>query len=120
MATPFARGIPTEGPLVSVRLPTPCHIEARDLPAHRRTRFLATRSLLAELMSMLYGTSALPELVTGAKGMSVSRVKNLPGFSSSYARNIVGVVLTTDETGGMDIELQQATREFNNPHSAET
>lgn len=85
MATHFARGILTEGHLVSVRLPTPCHIEARDLPAHRRTRFLASRSLLAELMFMLYGTSTLPEIVTEAKGKPVFRDKNLPGFSISYA-----------------------------------
>ena len=104
MATHFARGILTEGHLVSVRLPTPCHIEARDLPAHRRTRFLASRSLLAELMFMLYGTSTLPEIVTEAKGTPVFRDKNLPGFSISYAGNIVGVVLTTEGTCGLDME----------------
>ena len=96
MATHFARGILTEGHLVSVRLPTPCHFEVRNLPTHRRTRFLASRSLLAELMFMLYGTSTLPEIVTEAKGKPVFRDKNLPGFSISYAGNIVGVVLTTE------------------------
>lgn len=80
MATHFARGILTEGHTVSARLPSPCHIEARDLPAHRRTRFTASRSLLAELMFMLYGTSTLPEIVTQAKGKPVFRDKNLPGF----------------------------------------
>ena len=120
MATHFARGILTEGHLVSARLPSPCHIEARDLPAHRRTRFLASRSLLAELMFMLYGTSTLPEIVTEAKGKPVFRDKNLPGFSISYAGNIVGVVLTTEGTCGLDMELQRATRGFNNPNSAET
>ncbi|MDI4751744.1 hypothetical protein MJL81_32785, partial [Salmonella enterica subsp. enterica serovar Anatum] len=40
----------TEGQLVSIRLSSSCHIEARNLPAHRRTRFLASRGLLAELM----------------------------------------------------------------------
>lgn len=114
MATHFARGILTEGHLVSARLPSPCHIEARDLPAHRRTRFLASRSLLAELMFMLYGTSTLPEIVTEAKGKPVFRDKNLPGFSISYAGNIVGVVLTTEGTCGLDMELQRATRGFNN------
>lgn len=120
MATHFARGILTEGHLVSARLPSPCHIEARNLPAHRRTRFLASRSLLAELMFMLYGTSMLPEIVTQAKGKPVFRDKNLPGFSVSYAGNIVGVALTTEGVCGLDMELQRATRGFHNPNSAET
>lgn len=120
MATHFARGILTEGHLVSARLPSPCHIEARDLPVHRRTRFLASRSLLAELMFMLYGTSTLPEIVTQAKGKPVFRDTNLPGFSISYAGNIVGVALTTEGTCGLDLELQRATRGFHNPNSAET
>ena len=120
MATHFARGILTEGHLVSARLPSPCHIEARDLPAHRRTRFLASRSLLAELMFMLYGTSTLPEIVTQAKGKPIFRDKNLPGFSISYAGNIVGVALTTEGTCGLDMELQRATRSFHHPHSTET
>lgn len=120
MATHFARGILTEGHLVSVRLPTPCHIEARNLPAHRRTRFLASRSLLAELMFMLYGTSTLPEIVTEAKGKPVFRDKNLPGFSISYAGNIVGVALTTEGVCGLDMELQRATRGFHNPNSTQT
>jgi phosphopantetheinyl transferase len=54
MATHFARGILTEGRLASVRLSSACHNQARTLPEHRRTRFLASRALLAELMFMLY------------------------------------------------------------------
>lgn len=82
MATHFARGILTEGQLVSIRLSSSCHIEARNLPAHRRTRFLASRGLLAELMFMLYGISELPEIITQAKGKPAFRDKNLPGFLS--------------------------------------
>ena len=55
MATHFARGILTEGHLISVRLPSQCHQEARNIPPHRQSRFLASRGLLAELMFMLYG-----------------------------------------------------------------
>ena len=55
MATHFARGILTEGHLISVRLPSHCHQEARNIPPHRQSRFLASRGLLAELMFMLYG-----------------------------------------------------------------
>ncbi len=64
MATHFARGILTEGHLVSARISSACHQEARKLPEHRRTRFLASRALLAELMFMLYGTSELPDILT--------------------------------------------------------
>lgn len=119
MATHFARGILTEGHLVSVRLPSPCHLEALNLPTHRRTRFLASRSLLAELMFMLYGISTLPEIVMQAKGKPVFRDKNLPSFSISYAGNIVGVALATEGTCGLDMELQRATQGFHNPHTAE-
>ncbi|STL51061.1 phosphopantetheinyl transferase [Escherichia coli] len=48
MATHFARGILTEGHLISVRLPSQCHQEARNIPPHRQSRFLASRGLLAE------------------------------------------------------------------------
>ncbi|ENC9772492.1 TPA: 4'-phosphopantetheinyl transferase family protein [Citrobacter koseri] len=120
MATHFARGILTEGHLISVRLPSPCHIEARNLPAHRRTRFLASRGLLAELMFMLYGTSELPEIAIQAKGKPVFRDKNLPAFSISYAGNMVGVVLTTEGECGLDMELQRAIRGFHSPLSAES
>ena len=34
MATHFARGILTEGHLISVRLPSQCHQEARNIPPH--------------------------------------------------------------------------------------
>ncbi|MDU2878855.1 MAG: phosphopantetheinyl transferase, partial [Enterobacter sp.] len=50
MATHFARGILTEGRLVSARISSACHREALTLPEHRRSRFLASRALLAELM----------------------------------------------------------------------
>ena len=42
MATHFARGILTEGHLISVRLPSQCHQEARNIPPHRQSRFLAS------------------------------------------------------------------------------
>ncbi|EPQ0971342.1 4'-phosphopantetheinyl transferase family protein [Citrobacter farmeri] len=119
MATHFARGILTEGHLISMRLPSSCHHEARRLPTHRQTRFLASRGLLAELMFMLYGTLELPEIVYKAKGKPAFRDKNLPGFSIAYAGNMVGVTLTTEGECGLDMELQRATRGFISPHSVE-
>ncbi len=67
----LARGILTEGHLISVRLPSQCHQEARNIPPHRQSRFLASRGLLAELMFMLYGIGELPEIVTLPKGKPV-------------------------------------------------
>lgn len=71
MATHFARGILTEGRLVSARISSACHREALALPEHRRSRFLASRALLAELMFMLYGTSELPDITTQPEGRPV-------------------------------------------------
>ncbi|WP_336221881.1 4'-phosphopantetheinyl transferase superfamily protein [Citrobacter amalonaticus] len=119
MATHFARGILTEGRLVSVRLSSLCHLEARKLPAHRQTRFLASRGLLAELMFMLYGTLELPEIIYQAKGKPAFHDKNLPSFSIAYAGNMVGVALTTEGECGLDMELQRATRGFISPHSTD-
>lgn len=119
MATHFARGILTERRLVSVRLPSSCHFEARRLPAHRQTRFLASRGLLAELMFMLYGTLELPEIIYQAKGKPAFRDKNLPSFSIAYAGNMVGIALTTEGECGLDMELQRATRGFISPHATE-
>lgn len=120
MATHFARGILTEGHLVSVRLPSQCHQEARNLPPHRQSRFLASRGLLAELMFMLYGISELPEIVIQPKGKPVFRDSNLPAFSIACAGNLVGVALTTEGECGLDMELQRATRGFHSPHTTDT
>ncbi|MCZ9060215.1 4'-phosphopantetheinyl transferase superfamily protein [Escherichia albertii] len=117
MATHFARGILTEGHLISVRLPSQCHQEARNLPPHRQSRFLASRGLLAELMFMLYGISELPEIDIQNKGKPVFRDSNLPAFSISYAGNMIGVALATEGECGLDMELQRATRSFHSPHA---
>ncbi len=91
MATHFARGILTEGHLISVRLPSLCHQEARNIPPHRQSRFLASRGLLAELMFMLYGIGELPEIVTLPKGNRFSAIKiclrflfPMPGIWSAW------------------------------------
>ena len=112
MATHFARGILTEGRLVSARISSACHSEALKLPEHRRTRFLASRALLAELMFMLYGTSELPDIITQPEGRPVFADPGLPRFSISYTGNIIGVALTTEGDCGLDMELQRATSGF--------
>ncbi|MRS92068.1 phosphopantetheinyl transferase [Enterobacteriaceae bacterium RIT714] len=116
MATHFARGILTEGRLLSVRLPSACHNESRKLPEHRRSRFIASRALLAELLFMLYGTSELPEMIVQPEGRPVFADPELPRFSIAYTGNIVGVALTTEGDCGLDMELQRATRSFHGSH----
>ena len=112
MATHFARGILNYGHLLPTRLSSSCHSRARQLPAHQRARFLATRSLLAELMFMLYGINELPTITTRSDGKPEFIDSNYPRFSIAYAGNIVGVALTTSSECGLGMELQRATRGF--------
>lgn len=121
MATHFARGILTQGHLVSTRLSPACHDEARILPEHRRSRFIASRVLLAELLFMLYGTTELPDIITLPEGRPVFANPELPRFSIAYTGNIVGVALTTEGDCGLDMELQRAIRGFHGgPHAHDT
>ncbi|WP_414165475.1 4'-phosphopantetheinyl transferase family protein [Superficieibacter sp. BNK-5] len=115
MATHFARGILGDGYLISTRLSSVCHNQARLLPEHRRTRFLASRALLAELMFMLYGISELPEITVLPGGRPLFRDSTLPRFSIAYTGNIVGVALTTE--GDCGLALQRSTPRF---HTAQT
>lgn len=119
MATHFARGILNDGHLHSIRLSSTCHNEARQMPQHRRARFLASRGLLAELLFMLYGISELPEITHHPDGKPVFRDGNQPRFSIAYAGNIVGVALTTDGECGLDMELQRLTRRYHSPNASE-
>lgn len=110
MATHFARGILSTGEPLSTRLSAACHQSARRLPEYRQTRFRASRSLLAELLFMLYGIGELPEIVNEANGRPVFSDRHLPRFSISYTGNIVGVALTTEGDCGLDMELQRTVR----------
>ncbi len=119
MATHFARGILTDGQLVSVRLPSSCHDRARTLPEHHRNRYLASRALLAELVFMLYGLSELPEIIIQSTGRPVFADRSLPHFSLAYVGNMVGVAITTSGLCGLNMALQRATRGFHSPHAQE-
>ncbi|WP_159871561.1 MULTISPECIES: 4'-phosphopantetheinyl transferase superfamily protein [unclassified Raoultella] len=118
MATHFARGILSAREPLSTRLSAACHQTARRLPEYRQTRYCASRSLLAELLFMLYGISELPEIIREADGRPVFRDSHLPRFSISYAGNIVGVTLTTEGDCGLDMELQHASRGVHPLHDA--
>ena len=117
MATHFARGILSEGCLVSTRLSGACHNSARQLPEHQQSRYLASRALLAEMMFMLYGISELPDIIIESSGRPKFSDPGLPHFSLAYAGNMVGVAITTEGECGLDMELQRATRSFHSPHA---
>lgn len=117
MATHFARGIINGGHLDSSRLSAVNLMQAEQMPGHRRARFLASRSLLAELMFMLYGIHELPEIVVAENGRPAFSDTSLADFSIAYAGNMVGVAITTDGRCGLDMQLQHATRNFHHPQS---
>ncbi|WP_312952339.1 hypothetical protein [Superficieibacter sp.] len=117
MATHFARGTLSDGYLLSNRLSAACHHQARQLPEHRRTRFLTSRALLAELMFMLYGISELPEIVVQPGGKPVFLDNMLPRFSIAYTGNIVGVALTTEGDCGLALALQRPAAQGNERYS---
>lgn len=119
MATHFARGILNHDHLIPLRLSDPCHSEANQQPGHRRTRFLASRTLLAELMFMLYGIGTLPEIITLPDGRPRFIDDILPRFSLTYAGNMVGVALTTEGECGLDMELQRTSPGFQLPRVME-
>lgn len=116
MATHFARGVLKDEHLLSERLSSTQHDVARQLPLHRRHRYLASRALLAELLFMLYGMGELPEITTTSNGKPTFKDIHLPHFSLAYAGNFVGVALTTEGECGLDMELRRVLR--NSPQAA--
>ncbi|RPH23337.1 hypothetical protein EHN07_16130 [Buttiauxella warmboldiae] len=108
MATHFARWTINPKYPFSNRLNEACYAQALQMPEHRRTRFLASRSLLAELLHMLYGIQKLPAIVTSAAGRPRFADPSLMDFSIAYAGNKVGVLLTTEGRCGLDIEINQS------------
>lgn len=108
MATHFARWTINPKDPFSSRLNEDCHAQACQMPEHRRSRFLASRSLLAELLHMLYGIQKLPKIVTTLTGRPHFADSSLMDFSISYAGNTVGVLVTTEGRCGLDIEINQS------------
>lgn len=109
MATHFARWtINSTHPSLS-RLDDDCLSYAQSLPERRRARFIASRTLLAELLFMLYGIKQLPQIITTVAGRPHFTDRTLPDFSIAYAGNSVGVVLATEGLCGLDIELPRSS-----------
>ncbi len=109
MATHFARGILSTGEPLSTRLSAACHQSARLLPTYRRARFCASRSLLAELLFMLYGISELPEIINEANGRPVLAIANSPLFDRLYWQYRWCCPHHRGDCG-LDMELQRTVR----------
>ena len=107
MAMHFARTAITSPHSMSSRLTRATHDWANQLPSYRRTRYLASRSLLAELLFMLYGIKRLPDITLSASGRPHFADPTLPDFSVAYAGNIVGVLLDPEGKCGLDMSLQR-------------
>lgn len=106
MAMHFARGAITAPGSISSRLNEATHRWASTLPSYRRTRYLASRSLLAELLFMLYGIKQLPDITLSSSGRPHFSDATLPDFNIAYAGNIAGVLLTPEGRCGLDMRLQ--------------
>lgn len=106
MAIHFARGAITSASSGSSRLNAATQLYAAKLPPHRRCRYLASRSLLADLLFMLYGMRQLPEIVLSTSGRPHFADPALPEFSVAYAGNIAGVMLAPEGHCGLDMRLQ--------------
>jgi len=106
MAMHFARGAITSPHSISLRLTKTTHDRADQLPSYRRTRYLASRSLLAELLFMLYGITRLPDIKLSDSGRPHFVDPTLPDFSIAYAGNMVGVLLAPEGQCGLDMSLQ--------------
>lgn len=107
MAMHFARGAITSPHSISSRLTRATHEWANQLPSYRRTRYLASRSLLAELLFMLYGIKHLPDIKLSASGRPHFVDPTLPDFNIAYAGNMAGVLLTPEGQCGLDMNLQR-------------
>ncbi|MCT4713987.1 hypothetical protein MUA01_03135 [Enterobacteriaceae bacterium H18W14] len=108
MATHFARWTINSSYPSSSRLDPECFSYAQTLPERRRARFLASRTLLAELLFMLYGIKKLPKIITTVAGRPHFADRTFTDFSIAYAGNSVGVLVTTEGRCGLDMELPRS------------
>lgn len=108
MAMHFARWALIPPYLTSPRLNNDVLNAAGLMPEHRRMRYLASRTLVAEMMFMLYGIQRLPQIITSTAGRPHFINAELPDFSIAYAGNMVGVLLVTEGRCGLGMELRRS------------
>ncbi len=109
MASHFARWALAQTRTPVHRLPLQLVERAARFSEKRRSRYLAARTLLAELMLRVYGLPSLPEITLSSSGRPCFSNPDLPDFSFAYAGNMVGVLLA-EEGGhaGLDMEIVRA------------
>lgn len=109
MASHFARWAPAQTRIPVHRLPPALVEHTSRFGEKRRGRYLAARTLLAELMLRVYGIPSLPELTTSGSGRPCFSDPDLPDFSIAYAGNMVGVLLAEEGVrAGLDMEIVRA------------
>lgn len=109
MASHFARWTLVQSKPRVHRLPQALIEQIACADEKRRTRFLAARTLLAELMLRIYGISKLPQLTVNPRGRPAFADPELPDFSIAYAGNTVGVLLAEEGSrAGLDMEIVRA------------
>lgn len=106
MASHFARWTLVHSNPQLNRLPDSLIASALSMNDRRRTRYLAARTLLAEMMMRIYGIQQLPALKTSNAGRPSFEDGELPDFSIAYAGNVIGVLIA-EEGGraGLDLEI---------------
>lgn len=107
MAMHFARAEIKSLGSISSRLDDATYHWVNRLPPYRRIRYLASRSLLAELMFMLYAIKRLPDITLSSSGRPQFSDSALPDFSLAYTGNIVGVLLAHDGRCGLSMSLHR-------------
>ncbi|AUX91652.1 4'-phosphopantetheinyl transferase family protein [Mixta gaviniae] len=109
MASHFVRWTLAQSRADVQRIPADVVEKARFLSEKRRSRYLAARMLLAELMLRVYGMPQLPGLTTTANGRPCFIDPDLPDFSIAYAGNVIGVLLAEEQSrAGLDMEMVRA------------
>lgn len=109
MASHFARWTLVQTKAQVHRLPLQLVEHSASLAERRRRRYLAARTLLAELMLRVYGIPQLPDIRLADGGRPCFSDPDLPDFSISYAGNVVGVLLAEEGCrAGLDMEIVRA------------
>lgn len=109
MASHFARWALAQSRPKVHRIPQQVIEYASIFNERRRARFLAARTLLAEMMFKIYGIPKLPGMIASSNGRPRFSDPDLPDFSFAYAGNVVGVLLAEEaEHVGLDIEMVRA------------
>jgi len=109
MAGHFARWTLNQSKAPVHRLPPRLVDNTAGMTEKRRQRYLASRSLLAEMMWQIYGIIQLPDITLTCHGRPCFADPSLPDFNISYAGNTVGVLLTEEgRPVGLDMEIVRA------------